>query len=231
MSDRAVVFDLFHTLLYDEGTGTREKAIALAQAAGIAEEDWLRGWRAAGEDAARGRPATTLGRVRRALVEAGYQRGDEHLADELAGLLFVRQMPRLYPDTRETLAELRIRGYRMALVSNCFGNETYWPAEFELDHCFDAMVFSCEVGMVKPEPEIYRLAAEVLGVAPEECVFVDDVPSYVAGAMAVGMTGVRINRFESEEPYAEHREPAAEPHLRIRALCELLDWLDGRHEP
>ena len=228
MSYRAVIFDLFYTLLYDEGTGTREQAVEVAEAAGIAQEDWLRGWRIAGDEAARGNPGTTRGRVRRTLAEAGYQGGGERLADELTGLLFVRHIPRLYRDTRETLAELRTRGYRLGLLSNCFGDETHWPAEFELDSSFDAMVFSCEVGMVKPEPGIYRLAAERLGVKPQECVFVDDMPTYVAAAKLAGMTTVRINRFDSEGPYAEHKEPAAEPDLRIRKLRELVEWLDGR---
>ena len=225
---QAIIFDLFYTILYDEGTDTREKAVEVARAAGIAEDDWLRGWRVAGDDAAKGNPGTTIGRVRRALAEVGYDGESERLADELTGLMFVRQIPRLYPDTRGTLADLRGRGYRVGLVSNCFGNEAHWPAEFELDHCFDAMVLSCAVGMVKPEPGIYQLAADHLGVPPDECVFVDDVPSYVAGAMAVGMTGVRINRFDSEGPYAEHNIPAVEPDLRIRELRELVEWLDGR---
>ena len=225
---QAIIFDLFYTILYDEGTGTREKAVEVARAAGIAEDDWLRGWRVAGDDAAKGNPGTTIGRVRRALAEVGYDGESERLADELTGLMFVRQIPRLYPDTRGTLADLRGRGYRVGLVSNCFGNEAHWPAEFELDHCFDAMVLSCAVGMVKPEPGIYQLAADHLGVPPDECVFVDDVPSYVAGAMAVGMTGVRINRFDSEGPYAEHNISAVEPDLRIREVRELVEWLDGR---
>ncbi|MDH4179472.1 MAG: hypothetical protein OEV33_03100, partial [Armatimonadota bacterium] len=59
---QAIIFDLFYTLLYDEGTGTGEKAVEVAQAAGIAEDDWRRGWRAAGDDAAKGNPGTTIGR-------------------------------------------------------------------------------------------------------------------------------------------------------------------------
>lgn len=224
---RAIIFDLFCTLLYDEHTGTRDRAAKLIEAAGLSEQEWMDGWRVAGDAAARGKPGTTRGRVLQALAEAGYQGADEHLVDELTGLLFARHIPFLYPDTRPTLAELRARGYRLGLVSNCFGDETLWPREFELDGCFDAMLFSCDVGMVKPEPGIYRRGADQLDVAPAECVFVDDTPIYVAGAMAVGMTGVRINRFESERPYAEHRIPATEPDLKIRELRELLEWLDG----
>jgi putative hydrolase of the HAD superfamily len=51
-------------------------------------------------------------------------------------------------------------------------------------------VISAEVGLHKPQPEIYLLAAERLGIAPEDCVFVDDLRENCAGAEVVGMTAV-----------------------------------------
>jgi putative hydrolase of the HAD superfamily len=57
---------------------------------------------------------------------------------------------------------------------------------------FDAVVISGEVGMRKPEPAIYRRAAEELGVAADECVFVDDLGPNVKGAVGVGMVGVKF---------------------------------------
>jgi epoxide hydrolase-like predicted phosphatase len=56
---------------------------------------------------------------------------------------------------------------------------------------FDTAVISAEVHRHKPQPEIYRLAAERLGVAPEECIFVDDLRENCEGAEAVGMTAIR----------------------------------------
>ena len=225
MSYRAVLFDLFYTLLYDEGTGTREKAMEVAQAAGIAPEDWLRGWRAGREESDRGAIPSLLGRVSRALSEVGYEDRDGLVADRLTGLLLARYSPALYPDTRDTVVEVRRRGYKLGLVSNLSRSDTLWLREFELDSHFDALVLSCEVGAAKPEPEIYRVAADRLGVAPEECVFVDDVPSYLAGAKSVGMTCVRINRFNSEEPYADDEHTEVVPDLSIKELRELLEWL------
>jgi putative hydrolase of the HAD superfamily len=61
---------------------------------------------------------------------------------------------------------------------------------------FDAIVVSGDVGLHKPEPEIYLLAAERAGAEPGTCVFVDDLRENIAGAEAVGMTGVL------------HRDPA-----------------------
>jgi epoxide hydrolase-like predicted phosphatase len=81
----------------------------------------------------------------------------------------------------------RQQGVRTALLSNSWGldyDRTGWDA------LFDAVVISGEVGLRKPEPEIYRLTAERLGLGPEECVFVDDLAPNVRGAAAVGMVGV-----------------------------------------
>ena len=222
---RAVLFDLFYTLLYDEDTGTREKAIEVAEAAGIPAEDWLRGWQAGRYESDRGAIPSLFGRVRRALSEVGYEDAEGTVGDRLTGLLLARYSPALYPDARRSLAETRRRGYKVGLVSNLSRSDTLWLYEFELDSHFDALVLSCEVGAAKPEPEIYRVAAERLGVAPEQCVFVDDMPSYIAGAKSVGMTGVRINRFGSEEPYADDEHTKVIPDLCITELRELLDWL------
>jgi putative hydrolase of the HAD superfamily len=62
--------------------------------------------------------------------------------------------------------------------------------EMRIHHLFDDIVCSAEVGMAKPEPEIFRLAAARLGVAPEECVFVDDWDQNIDAARQVGMIGV-----------------------------------------
>lgn len=81
----------------------------------------------------------------------------------------------------------RAAGLKTGLLSNSWGN-TY--DQDQLAELFDVAVISGEVGLRKPEPEIYRLAAERLGVPTRECVFVDDLPPNVRGAVAVGMVGV-----------------------------------------
>jgi FMN phosphatase YigB (HAD superfamily) len=68
--------------------------------------------------------------------------------------------------------------------------------EMRIHHLFDDIVCSAEVGMAKPQAEIFELAAARLAVTPAECVFVDDWDQNVDAARAVGMTGVcyRIDR-------------------------------------
>ncbi len=57
-------------------------------------------------------------------------------------------------------------------------------------HLFDAVVISGECGMRKPEPEIFRHAADLLGLPPEQCIFIDDIEANITAAQACGMTGV-----------------------------------------
>jgi putative hydrolase of the HAD superfamily len=80
------------------------------------------------------------------------------------------------------------RGIRTGLISNSWGAGRYDRDVFP--ELFDGVVISGDVGMHKPQPEIFRLGAERIGVPPEECVFVDDLKENCAGAEEVGMTAV-----------------------------------------
>ncbi|MGH2962119.1 MAG: HAD family hydrolase [Solirubrobacterales bacterium] len=81
----------------------------------------------------------------------------------------------------------RAAGVRTGLISNSWGLGIYDRAPTEL---FDAAVISGEVRLHKPQPEIYVLACERLGVEPAAGVFVDDLRENCDGAEAIGMTAV-----------------------------------------
>jgi putative hydrolase of the HAD superfamily len=83
----------------------------------------------------------------------------------------------------------RESGLRTALLSNSWGNRDSYAFE-HFDTLFDAVVISGEVGMRKPDPGIYALAAREVGVPPGQCVFVDDIAANVRGAVEAGMVGV-----------------------------------------
>jgi putative hydrolase of the HAD superfamily len=53
-------------------------------------------------------------------------------------------------------------------------------------------VFSCSVGVAKPDPRIYRIASDRLGTEPGACLFVDDQPDFVAGAREAGMDALHL---------------------------------------
>lgn len=102
----------------------------------------------------------------------------------------------------DAVRRARAAGVRTGLISNSWGDGiAYEPALME--ELFDAVVISGEVGMHKPQPEIFRLGAERIGVDPEDCVFVDDLRENCEGAEAVGMTAVLHRGAERSIPRLE----------------------------
>ena len=85
-------------------------------------------------------------------------------------------------------------GVRTGLISNSWGVERYDKAS--LDELFDGVVISAEEGMRKPDPRIYTLGAERIGLAPEDCVFVDDLPGNLKPARELGMATVHHTAAE-----------------------------------
>lgn len=94
--------------------------------------------------------------------------------------------------------KFRANGVRTALVSNSWGGNDYPRDSF--DELFDAVVISGEVGLRKPDPEIYLLAAAKVGLDASECVFVDDFRVNCEGAEAVGM--MALLQRDTEETLA-----------------------------
>jgi epoxide hydrolase-like predicted phosphatase len=107
-------------------------------------------------------------------------------AEGLLRRMFAAAMP--VPAMYGVIRTLRGAGFGTALLSNSWGCDEYPRADFP--GLFDTVVISAEVGMRKPEPEIFLHAAATLGLEPKECVFIDDVEANVAAAMACGMAGV-----------------------------------------
>jgi epoxide hydrolase-like predicted phosphatase len=97
---------------------------------------------------------------------------------------------RLNTELIEKITELK-KAHKVGLLSNIGrGWINSFFDEHQLHDLFDGVVLSGEVGIVKPQPEIYRLMADRLEVKPEECVFIDDAPDNCAGADAVGMKAI-----------------------------------------
>ncbi len=99
------------------------------------------------------------------------------------------------------LRRARVHGIRTGLISNSMGAGRYDRSTFP--ELFDGVVISGDEGMHKPEPEIYELGCERVGLAPADCVFVDDLRENCAGAEAVGMTAVLHRGAERTLPQLE----------------------------
>lgn len=94
----------------------------------------------------------------------------------------------------ELMAELAGRGHRMALLTNNVREwEPLWRAKLPVDEIFETVVDSAFVGMRKPDREIYELTLSRLdGIAPEECLFIDDTEVNCDAAEALGIAAVHF---------------------------------------
>lgn len=125
---------------------------------------------------------------------------------------------RSLPGARETLKRLRAQGRKIGLISN-----TMWPGRYHLadlarhglNDFFHHTLFSADIGVWKPHPEIFHQSLAALKVAPDEAAFVGDyLPHDIAGAQAVGMKGIHITT-------GEFSADSVEPDGRISTLAEL----------
>jgi putative hydrolase of the HAD superfamily len=95
---------------------------------------------------------------------------------------------RLEEEMFDAVERARAAGYKTALLSNSWGVELY-PRQ-RISEVFDVTVISGEVGLRKPDPEIFVHTVDKLDVLPQECVFVDDHPGHLKTAQELGMTTV-----------------------------------------
>jgi putative hydrolase of the HAD superfamily len=97
----------------------------------------------------------------------------------------------------DAVRRARAAGYRTSLLTNNVREwEPRWRAMFPVDELFDDVVDSAYVGMRKPDPAIYRLTCERLGVPAAQCVFVDDFAHNCEAAREVGMTAIEFRNPE-----------------------------------
>lgn len=111
-------------------------------------------------------------------------------------------------ETIELMRELKARGLRMAMLTNNVREwEEMWRAMLPVDEIFETVVDSAFVGCRKPEPRIYEITLERLGLPAEACLFVDDILVNCEGARAMGLNAVHFQ--DNEQAIAEIRTALA----------------------
>lgn len=115
----------------------------------------------------------------------------ERLKNAVRTLLYSWAYPRdVIPGMEELIRRLKDAKYGIYLLSNASAAQhEYWP-KYSVSQLFDGKLISCDVKVVKPCHRIYELFTEKFSLNPEECVFIDDTISNVAGAIACGWMGI-----------------------------------------
>lgn len=143
---------------------------------------------------------------------------------DIYGAMPAPHTPTVTPGAPQVLRALRERGYTLALISNTgvTPGKTVRTllAQLDLLPHLDILVFSDEVGLVKPAERIFRLTLERMGMSPHEVVHVGDhTKADVFGGNRAGMWTVQVES-------SQEREQVAEPHVRISALADLPSALE-----
>jgi putative hydrolase of the HAD superfamily len=126
-----------------------------------------------------------------------------------------RRWLRPRPDSLDTLKQLRSSGHKLGIVSGCPSDVPHLWHETPFLGLFDAELFSCSVGLLKPDPRLYALACARLAVEAADCLYVGDSGEEIVGAREAGMTAVHLCARGEKE--AAMREPEAREWTGARA--------------
>ena len=217
---QAVIFDLYETLITEFDPSWQAKPTT-AERLGIDTEVFDRRWQAWWLERMT-RPVDFRDVLRDicpaadgVMIEELHQ---ERLVAKAAPLLNVEQ-PIL-----DTIRQLRTEGLGVGLISNCSMEEVAAWDRSALAPLFDEVVFSYQVGCCKPDPAIYALACQRLGVELDNAAFVGDGGSdELAGATACGMSAYCAGWFLDRWPVERQRLATGFP--RLGSPAELLDVL------
>jgi putative hydrolase of the HAD superfamily len=130
----------------------------------------------------------------------------------------------------EVVTTLRDQGIKMGLITNA--DLPMWMRDIELEKLgllgfIEVRLTAGDVGHLKPHPQPFRRALDLMGVTPDESVFVGDrIQDDVAGAQGIGMRAVWVRRNVTLWPDVSNGRPVSKPNATITQLRELLATLD-----
>ncbi|MBI2830288.1 MAG: HAD family hydrolase [Chloroflexi bacterium] len=220
----AVIFDLFGTLVDNFVSSEYEDSLAqMASTLSLSPGEFRQVWYQTFREQNTGEFPGCESHIKHICSALGVECEQKQVKMAMQLRLdYIRHVMTPRPGALEVLALLREQGCKTGLVTNCSAEiPVIWP-EHPLSPLIDIMVFSCSVGLRKPDPRIYQLGTEQLGVRPDQCLFVGDGSNQeLTGALAVGMQPVLI-RFDAEstEPHLINRERW--DGLKVSSLMEVL---------
>ena len=227
---RAVVFDLFGTLVPEFPLRDWDAMLrAMARGLGADEGAFRAEWGATLLDRQTGRLGDMEGNVRAICERLRIDPAPDRIAAALEARAEVnRRLFHPKPETVPVLGWLRANGYATALLSMCAPDApAMWHAS-AMAGLIDEPLFSSEVGLRKPDPEFYLLAASRLGVEPQVCLYVGDgAYRELSGAAAVGMRPVLIRDASGGEDQVLRPDADDWVQPSIGSLAEIPELLAG----
>jgi putative hydrolase of the HAD superfamily len=230
MKYSTVIFDLWGTLVpsLSSSGNISEYMVVLEQMAAslsVPLDDFNRVWFETARERSVGAIATIEANFEHICKELGVRAGDDGIS-RATQLRFdvVRRIMQPRSDAVEVLSQLKSRGFRIGLISNCSPDTPIVWQETPFPPFFEVTVFSSSAGMMKPDPRIYHLAIKQLEVCPEDCLYVGDGASQeLPGAAQAGMNPVLIRAREDESIDSVYQIDTTGWHgPRVSSLTEVL---------
>lgn len=198
---KAVFFDLYETLITEWDGNTKKAAYSTGQL-GLDQEIFKAEWDNRREERMNGTFPDHQSVLRDILNSHGLTIDHEWINKIHVERVRAKGVPfqDMNPEVVELLQSLKSGGIKLGLISNCAPEEVYSWNSCKLANYFDTVIFSYEVKCAKPNRQIYQIACEKLGVAPEECLFVGDGgANELTGAREAGMQAYHATWFLPDE--------------------------------
>ncbi len=227
MAIDAVLFDIFSTLAFIDPHVISTAHALEAALAGVGLDEWLRERHRTERQRLCGVPRT-LDEQLATMVSGCGGSPSSVLIGQLAAIERAawRQGVGLYPDSVSCLHWLRERGLKVGLVSNVSCEAALAVHELELEAEADFWVLSCDIGVAKPDPDIYLHSLNLAATPPRRALFVDDLSENLEAAAALGMRTALIRREAGGDVVTNH--PLLRDLQPIAAL--LLHAGDDEHD-
>lgn len=209
---QAVIFDMYETLVTQHQSplyyGTQ-----IAGDLGLEPTIFLPGWRSTEEARATGKQ--TFEEVMAMLLRMHGIYTPERLVQVVSRRLEVQKdcFAHVHPQIIPMLTALKKAGMKIGLITNCFSEEAELIRESELFSYFDAPCLSWELGIRKPDPAIFHICLEQLGISAENCLYIGDGGSReLETAVSLGMQAVQATWYRKAGFESHHA--ALRPELR-----------------
>jgi putative hydrolase of the HAD superfamily len=229
MQFNTVIFDLFGTLVDDFVSSVGQMHQEMAAALAVPYEQFIRFWGQTAKMRIIGAFDTVEANIKYVCDTMNVSPGVEQIEKAVEiRMKYIRQALQPRPDAVTTLRQLKEQGYKIGLLSNCsIEIPILWP-ETAFADLFKRPVFSSRERLKKPDPRIFHLACERIGVTPERCLYIADGEDHeLTAAAKVGLHPVLI-RTSSQETRGElHREAREWQGATVASLLEVLELVKG----
>ncbi|MBY9012338.1 MAG: HAD family hydrolase [Candidatus Lokiarchaeota archaeon] len=229
MKIKAVIFDLFGTLIDSFNAQEYRQVLSeMASSLSIPENSFYELWSGSFNQRALGVFKTLeesfnfiSRKLNKPIDENGIEKAIRIRKDYTKRTLVPRQ------DAIDTLKQLIRLGLKIGLISDCtFEVPQMWNTTMLSQH-FNSVIFSCSVGIKKPDPKIYHLMCKKLKVKPKNCVYIGDGSSQeLSGALQVGMFPILIRSPTEKDSVRYDKDDWDGP--KISSLSEILTYFNRR---